>query len=870
MQTPEVHPAFVWRFANAEFDERRMELRVGGHLVSIEPRPLDVLLHLLRHAGEVVSKEELLDAVYGHQHISDGALSNAIGKLRRAFGSEQQTVIDTVHRVGYRIVAPVQCAPVDGPPQRLASLKAGDSIPERSHWRLLHPLGAVSGIEVWLAEHQKTSERRVFKFSPDGLWLAALKREVTLYRVIRQVLGERDDFARVLDWNFDTAPFFIECEYGGANLAEWAKSMGGLEAIALEQRLELVAATADAIAAAHSAGVLHKDLKPSNILIDRDKPGQWRPRITDFGCGRLMEPTQLDALGITQMGFTQALAGSNDPQSGTPLYLAPEVLGGQAPTALSDIYSLGVMLYQIVVADFRKIMAPGWEQDVADEVLRQDIAAAAAGNPASRLNSAAELAQRLRSLAARRTALAAERLSATHAAALTQRLDRIRARRPWLIAAGLALAIGFSLSLWNYRVAARARDDARNQAKIAEGVSRFLGHDVLGSSSAYDPAVRKDVTVLQALDRAATHLDGPNKPEPLIEATVRYSLANAYTQMAARPEAEKQAQAAAELYRRLLGPTNPRTLQATLLWLENLVCDSKFEAAEREFDSIDQSPAYQSGIDGESQLLHDVLRGANYYYWERYDQAASYYEKALDEHSRLHPDDIAGLAIRDEMLGLSDLRLGRLADANRLLGQAIELTSSAHDGDEVAVALAQESNAVGLYLQARYAAAEKVLPQVHEVLARDVGLDEQESAESLEYLGLIYLKTGRLSEAESAERSAYQSYLSRYGADNVVTIIAQGHLGMAEFEAGHQAPGLRDLGQAHAALIRLLGSTAPHSQYFQFYLASDTLRSGGKYADVAELAATLQAERLKVAAPDESWPERLSLIQGQSTMAKNN
>src|SRR3546814_14534991 len=79
-------------------------------------------------------------------------------------------------------------------------------------------------------------------------------------------LGERDDIIRVLDWNFDQLPFYLECEYGGCNLADWATQPPGLAALPLQQRLHLFLKIAAAVAAAQRVGGLHKDLKPANVL----------------------------------------------------------------------------------------------------------------------------------------------------------------------------------------------------------------------------------------------------------------------------------------------------------------------------------------------------------------------------------------------------------------------------------------------------------------------------------------------------------------------------------------------------------------------------------------------------------------------------
>jgi non-specific serine/threonine protein kinase len=856
-------PVFIWRFANAEFNEATWELRVAGAPIEMEPRPLEVLLLLLRHAGEVVSREELLEAVYGHQHIGVGALSNAVGKLRRALDDEAQAIVATVHRVGYRLLAPVTRTPA-GTGRAPLQLKAGQAVNGREHWELLRPLGANRDTEVWLARHARSADQHVFKFSLEGLHVSALKREVTLYRVIRQTLGERPDFVSILDWNFSAPPYFIECEYGGVNLADWAGAKGPGHAVPLAQRLELFAGIAEAIGAAHAAGVLHKDLKPANVLVYADADGCWRPRLTDFGSGRLLEPGRVAELGITRLGFTQTQSVAAESNTGTPLYLAPEVINGQPPTALSDIYALGVMLYQLVVGDLRRPLAPGWEHDIADEVLRGDIGAAAAGNPSRRLASGLELAARLRGLERRRAALAQEREDALRAAALQQSLDRARAKRPLLVTAALALVAGLALSLWFYRDAVRARDEARTQAAIAEGVSRFLSHDVLGGNSSYDPAVKNSVTVLQALDRAAASLDrGPQAP-PLTEATIRASLAWVYTQMSKNAAAVTQAQAAADLYRAHLGPADPRTLQAEQLWAANLVWDSRFAEADALLDRIGAVLAADSRIDPETRLVQDVRRGANYFYWERYAQALPYYEKALDEHETLHPGDYTGLATRREMLALTYTRLGRFDDANRQFrAEQDELHRSADPGLALSLALADEAMGISLYLQQRYADAGQALGRARPVLVKELGANQEESAESLEYLGLVYLATGSAGQAEATCRAAYQSYLERYGEHHLYALTALGHLGAAELAAGAVPPGLRDVGRATAGLGALLGEAAPQVQYFKFIAAQQ--QAGTPAA--APLLASLDPAALQLAMPAQDWRAVLQELKARSVVA---
>lgn len=109
MPSPDNSSGLLWRFGQVEFNELTQELRVSGKLVPLERKPLDVLVYLLRHAGEVVTKNDLLDNVWPGRVVVDAATTVAIGKIRQAISDESQTLIKTLHGHGYRLVAPVSC-----------------------------------------------------------------------------------------------------------------------------------------------------------------------------------------------------------------------------------------------------------------------------------------------------------------------------------------------------------------------------------------------------------------------------------------------------------------------------------------------------------------------------------------------------------------------------------------------------------------------------------------------------------------------------------------------------------------------------------------------------------------------------------------
>lgn len=99
-------------FEHFRLDTARHELRRDGQPVPLEPKAFAVLSELLAHDGEMLARDELLDAVWGHRHVTPGVLSRSIAQLRRALAddSEHPHYIQTVHALGYRFIAPVRCS----------------------------------------------------------------------------------------------------------------------------------------------------------------------------------------------------------------------------------------------------------------------------------------------------------------------------------------------------------------------------------------------------------------------------------------------------------------------------------------------------------------------------------------------------------------------------------------------------------------------------------------------------------------------------------------------------------------------------------------------------------------------------------------
>lgn len=421
----------------------------------------------------------------------------------------------------------------------------GQGIPGRHHWLLEERLGEGGFGEVWLARH-KLGEKRVFKFCFEARQLQALEREVTLFRILNEHIGARSDIAQILDWNFDEPPYFLESAVTrGGSLVQWAEAQGGFDAIPLDQRLHLVAQVADALASAHSVGVLHKDIKPDNILIDlvEGDDGVEVPKavLTDFGIGHLTHQNLLDKQSFTVLGFDSDVDEMLSTGGGTLRYLAPEITEGKAASIQADIYSLGVVLYQMVVGDFTVALAPGWRRNVDDDLLREDIRAAVDGQPELRLADAASLSRRLRSLDERRRQHRHEKQRRRDA-------ERNRRRLQFVVPAFVVTLIFSAVLLFMAQRIRREADHAAEQAEVARRTSAFLV-DLFKVS---DPFAGSDVTARELLDRGSETIHQALEERPEVQAPLLEAMGDIYRNLGLGEKAEPLLTDAVHLRRRLL------------------------------------------------------------------------------------------------------------------------------------------------------------------------------------------------------------------------------------------------------------------------------------------------------------------------------
>src|SRR5262245_13949089 len=191
-------------------------------------------------------------------------------------------------------------------------------------YRIVGLLGKGGMGEVYKAEDLKLKQTVALKFLPesialDGGMLARFHNEV---RIARQVA--HPSVCRVYDIGEVEGLSFLSMEFiDGEDLSSLLRRIGRLPG---DKAVELGRQMCAGLAAAHEAGVLHRDLKPANVMID----GRGKARITDFGLAIVSE----------ELRGEEALAG-------TPAYMAPEQLTGKEVTQRSDIYALGLVLYEL-------------------------------------------------------------------------------------------------------------------------------------------------------------------------------------------------------------------------------------------------------------------------------------------------------------------------------------------------------------------------------------------------------------------------------------------------------------------------------------------------------------------------------------------
>lgn len=639
------------------------QLERGDVTVSVEARSLQVLSCLARHAPNVVSKQRLIGEVWGEAFVSDEVLSHAIWELRKAFGDEARNprFIQTIAKKGYRLLAEVSLG--NAPETLTPGCRIGQ-------YEILAPVGGGAMGEVYKARDLRLNRIVALKFLPTDLARDPSAR--------RRFLREAQAVALIDHPNVATIYETGETEGGRAFLA-----LAFYEGETLQQKLErgplplpeaadIARQIARGLAAAHRRQIVHRDIKPANIVILPD----GTVKLLDFGLAKMAGATTLTRLGSSP---------------GTPAYKSPEQTRGEKVDPRSDLWALGVVLYEMVAG--RVPFGGEYEQAVIYAILNEPprplegafppelkavIERAIAKDAAARYQTAEELEEDLARVPPEVGGAAVLRRPAR-----TRRWPSLRNR--WL-AAGLAalIALGGGTGVWYWR---------EHRWDFSPEVARLVEQ---GDRLEWQGDTKRNLTDAAQAYRRALSLDREN---PVIQAQLAALLARLEFQFPAPGQRQEIQSLTAKALERAPDHPLPWVAQAKLLLLENKPKEAELAAREaiEQDDTLDRGhtllgealfaqgrledgfAAFRRSTEvGQGYVRAGLVFAAKLYKVSRYDEAAVEFGKVL-KYNPGHPTAKNGLA---------DIYLiqGRYSDAIPLFKDVYEATQDARSASSLGIA----------------------------------------------------------------------------------------------------------------------------------------------------------------------------------------
>lgn len=544
--------------------------------------------------------------------------------------------------------------------------------------------------------------------------------------------------------------------------------------LGIRERLEVIAGICDAVQHAHQRGVIHRDLKPGNILVEdavdeagvandaaRSRAGsvsrlRAQPKILDFGIARATDHDRQTASIHTQDG--QLL--------GTLPYMSPEQATGQwdAVDTRSDVYTLGVIAYEVlgeqlpydvrdqsVAAAVHTIsQQPPTSLSTVDRRLAGDvetiIGKALEKDRSRRYQSASEFASDIRRY------LADEPIQARPPSALYQLRKMALRHKPVVIGASIAGIVAIaSVIVISFALASSIRDrnDLRRQTAIANAVNAFLNEDILAAASS-DLEDRSSVTVRQVLDEASEAIEaGRFDDEPAVEAAIRLTIGRTYRDLGELDRAEPHLEESLDLH--LL--TYPRESEPVTTAMNEL--GKLYSAQDRPEETIalwTEVLELKRKVFGESHqttIISISNLGSIYREQRRYAEALPLHEEAHRLAIRHLPPDNDWRIVSTRHLASMYRDLERYAEAEPLFNESIDAMRE-HFGPHHNETL-RAMNSLSLMYQEldRYEDAERML---REILATFLDRADPGHPNALAYrhnLGVLLLRTDR--EAEAVE-----------------------------------------------------------------------------------------------------------------------
>jgi len=636
------------------------------------------------------------------------------------------------------------------------------------------------------------------------------------------------------DTGFGLQPFFAMELIQGKPLVEYAD----VNQLDTRQRLALMIQVCEAVQHAHQRGIIHRDLKPGNILVDES--GQ--PKILDFGIARV---TDMDAEATRQTDLGQLL--------GTLAYMSPEQVLAD-PLAIdtrSDVYALGVILYELLTGKMpyelsrvlheavRTIQQVDPAQlSMVNRVYRGDIetivAKALEKDKNRRYASPAELAADIRRY------LDDQPITAKPATTSYQ-LQKFARRHKGLVAGiaavVLVLLLGMVATTWE-------AVQARRQSQIAEAVDDFLQNDLLAQASAYHQSkADPDLKVRTALDRAAQNIPGKFEKQPQVEAAIRSTIGNTYSDLGLYPEARKQLEQALDLDRRTLGPANPKTLQTMLSLEKTEESQGQYAEAEQLGQQLLQTSQRVLGPE-HPNTLKAMNRLTSVYDDEGKDlQAEPLAEQALAVSRRVLGDEAPGTVASMHFLGIIEYDLGKYARAETLFSKTLEIRRRVLAPEHPDTLASMDNLTSALASEGKYAQATALDNQIVQIRRRVLGPEHPDTLSSMSNLALDYESEGKYQQAEKLDSQTLELQRRVLGAEHPATLRSMHNLAN-DYRDEDNKPQAQALdSQLLEIRRRVLGPENPDTLWSMSNLALD-YRDEGKFVQAEALdSQTLQLRR---------------------------
>jgi eukaryotic-like serine/threonine-protein kinase len=351
---------------NLELDQRAYELRRAGEPLKLSRIPMELLLLLVERRGELVTRDQIVERIWGKDVFldTDNSINAAIRKLRQVLedDSEQPRFVQTVTGMGYRFIAHI----VEVNPPVAKSAIGESAVAEKetltsenrvgtkvSHYRILQVLGGGGMGVVYKAEDLKLGRRVAIKFLPaemaaDAKAFRRFEREARAASAL-----DHSNICSIYELgDHEGQPFIVMQLLEGQTVREWIETAGSQSAS--ERLLKLLDVTiqiADGLEVAHEHGIVHRDVKPANIFITN----RGEVKILDFGIAECLEAQEAAAepSAAAPEDFSSGPTVPNPALTrtgvsmGTPSYLSPEQIQGGKLDTRTDLFSFGLVLYEM-------------------------------------------------------------------------------------------------------------------------------------------------------------------------------------------------------------------------------------------------------------------------------------------------------------------------------------------------------------------------------------------------------------------------------------------------------------------------------------------------------------------------------------------